>query len=82
MPAKNRAFDNNDDLDDMFGEDALMGGDQGAPPGGSDEFGEGEIFKGDQAGAPEDSVDFNPEDEDDGDEDDKAFMAEISKPKV
>ena len=44
MPAKNRAFDNNDDLD--FGSDDLMGGDQGAPPG-SDEFGEAEILKGD-----------------------------------
>ena len=47
MPAKNRAFDNNKDLGDMFGEDALMGGDQGVPPDGSDDFGEAEILKGD-----------------------------------
>ena len=32
MPAKNRAFDNNNDLDDMFGEGELLSGDQGAPP--------------------------------------------------
>ena len=27
MPAKNRAFDNNDDLDDMFGAGELLAGD-------------------------------------------------------
>ena len=44
MPAKNRAYGNND-LDDMFGEGEIMGGDQGAPPGGSgDDFGEGDLL--------------------------------------
>ena len=27
MPAKNRPFDNNDDIGDMFAEDELLGGD-------------------------------------------------------
>ena len=66
----NRAFDNNDDLDDMFAEGELLGGDQGAPPGiVDDEFGAGELLKGDQDGNFElDNFD------DDADEEDKEFL--------
>ena len=49
MPAKNRAFDsaaNNDDLDGMFEEEALMGGDQGAAPM-DDDFAAGDLLEGD-----------------------------------
>ena len=81
MPSKNRAFDN-DDLDDAFGQDDLLAGDQGAPP--EDEFGADELLKGDQAGNPgaDGSFILNEEDEidNDADEEDKKFLAEISKP--
>ena len=51
MPTKNRGYGGNNDLDDMWGEEDILAGDQGAPPmqGGGDEFGEEDILEGDQA---------------------------------
>ena len=49
MPVKNKAFDsaaNNDDLDGMFDEGILMGGDQGAAPL-DDDFAAGDLLEGD-----------------------------------
>ena len=84
MPAKNRAFDsaaNNDDLDGMFEEEALMGGDEGAPPM-DDDFAAGDLLEGDQAENPDASIQFNDEEDDDldADEEDKEFLKEITKP--
>ena len=45
MPAFNRAFDNNDDIGDIFAQDELLGGDQGAPP--DDEFAQNDLLEGD-----------------------------------
>ena len=72
------------DIDDMFGDDELMGGDQGAPPGGEDdEFGEEELLGGDQAqpdAAPEPPVELDEDDDDfdeEAEEDGKAFLEEM-----
>ena len=77
MPAKNRAYDNAD-IAGTFEEDALMGGDQGAPPGGDDEFGEGELLGGDQGGNFDNDEDFELEEEAGSDDD---FLNEdVTKP--
>jgi len=78
MPAKNRAYDNAD-IAGTFEEDDLMGGDQGAPPGGDDdEFGADELLGGDQGGNFDNDEDFELEDEAGSDDD---FLNEdVTKP--
>ena len=86
MPAKNRAFDNtNLDLGGDFGEDNIMAGDQSAPPGGfDDDFGADDLLEGDQnMNLGDGSVIMQEEEsDDDADEEDKAFLKEVTKPKA
>ena len=82
MPVKNRGFENNEDLDDMFAEGEILAGDQGAPPrrgGSGDDFGEDDLLQGDQGMNPGmgDGEDFDSE----ADEEDRNFLADIGGPK-